>query len=154
MKSFIVFGIALTVLVSPVLNVLAQSPYGQPPDPQAMLNQNPYMQDMQAFQAKYDNIKKEKDLERKAIIDQIYAEELAKAKKEQATQGPFYDPFGASEWAAKQRVEQLGVQWKKEDQELDAQMQEEIMNNTSMGGMYKMQQEMMKQYGYTAPAAK
>jgi len=152
MKSSIVFGIAFTVLVSPILNVLAQSPYGQPPDPQAMLNQNPYMQDMQAFQAKYDNIKKEKDLERKAIIDQIYAEELAKAKKEQATQGPFYDPFGASEWAAKQRVEQLGVQWKKEDQELDAQMQEEMMNNTSMGGMYKMQQEMMKQYGYTAPA--
>jgi hypothetical protein len=154
MKSFIVFGIAFTVLVSPILNVLAQSPYGQPPDPQAMLNQNPYMQDMQAFQAKYDNIKKEKDLERKAIIDQIYAEELAKAKKEQATQGPFYDPFGASEWAAKQRIEQLGVQWKKEDQELDAQMQEEMMNNTSMGGIYKMQQEMMKQYGYTAPPPK
>ena len=154
MKSFIVFSIAFTVLVSPVLNVLAQSPYGQPPDPQAMLNQNPYMQDMQAFQAKYDNIKKEKDLERKAIIDQIYAEELAKAKKEQATQGPFYDPFGASEWAAKQRIEKLGVQWKKEDQELDAQMQEEMMNNTSMGGMYKMQQEMMKQYGYTAPSPK
>ena len=154
MKSSIVFGIAFTVLVSPILNVLAQSPYGQPPDPQAMLNQNPYMQDMQAFQAKYDNIKKEKDLERKAIIDQIYAEELAKAKKEQATQGPFYDPFGASEWAAKQRIEKLGVQWKKEDQELDAQMQEEMMNNTSMGGMYKMQQEMMKQYGYTAPSPK
>jgi hypothetical protein len=112
------------------------------------------MQDVQAFQAKYDNIKKERDLERKAIVDQIYAEELAKAKKEQATQGPFYDPYAASEWAAKQRIEQLGVQWEKEDQELDAQMQEEMMNNTSMGGMYKMQQEMMKQYGYTAPAPK
>ena len=154
MKSFIVFSITFTVLVSPVLNVLAQSPYGQPPDPQAMLNQNPYMQDMQAFQAKYDNIKKERDLERKAIVDQIYAEELAKAKKEQAAQGPFYDPIGASEWAAKQRIEKLGVQWKKEDQELDAKMQEDMMNNTSMGGMYKMQQEMMKQYGYTAPPPK
>ena len=118
MKSFIAFGIAFTVLVSPILNVLAQSPYGQPPDPQAMLNQNPYMQDMQAFQAKYDNIKKERDLERKAIVDQIYAEELAKAKKEQAAQGPFYDPISASEWAAKQRIEKLGVQWKKEDQDL------------------------------------
>ena len=152
MKYFTVSGIAITVLLSPVLNVLAQSPYGQPPDPQAILNQNPYMQDMQSFQIKYDNIKKERDLERKAVIDQIYAEELAKAKKEQASQGPMYDPFSASEWAAKQRIEKLGVQWKKEDQELDAQMQEDMMNNTSMGGMYKMQQEMMKQYGYTAPA--
>ena len=79
-------------------------------------------------------------------------EELAKAKIEQVTQGPLYDPIAASEWAAKQRIEQLGVQWKKEDQELDAHMQEEMMNNTSMGGMYKMQQEMMKQYGYTPPA--
>ena len=154
MKSIIVSGITLAVLLSPVLNVLAQSPYGQPPDPQAILNQNTYMQDMQAFQVKYDNIKKERDLERKAVIDQIYAEELAKAKKEQATQGPFYDPIGASEWAAKQRIEKLGAPWKKEDQELDAQMQEDMMSNTSMGGMYKMQQEMMKQYGYTAPAPK
>ena len=152
MKSFIVFVTAFTTLLIPTLNVVAQSPYGQPPDPQAILNQNPYMQDMQSFQAKYDNIKKERAQERKVIVDQIYAEELARAKKEQAAQGPFYDPYAASEWAAKQRIEKLGVQWKKEDQELDTQMQEDMMNNTSMGGMYKMQQEMMKQYGYTAPA--
>lgn len=152
MKFSIVFNLACSVLVSTTQSVLAQSPYDQPPDPQALLNQNPYMQDMQAFQTKYDNIKKERDLERKAVIDQIYAEELAKAKKEQATQGAFYDPMAASEWAAKQRIEQLKVQWEKEDQELDAQMQEDMMNNTSMGGMYKMQQEMMKQYGHTTPA--
>ncbi len=151
MKSCVVFGIVLTALASPAQNVLAESPYGQPPDPQAMLDQNPYMQDMQAFQAKYDNIKKERDLERKTIVDQIYAEELARAKAEQATQGPFYDPHAASEWAAKQRIEQLGAQWKKEDQALDTQMQEDMMNHTSMGEMYKMQQEMMKQYGYSAP---
>jgi hypothetical protein len=154
MKYFTVSGIAITVLLSPVLNVLAQSPDGQQPDPYTLLNQNPYMQDMQSFQVKYDNIKKERERERKVIVDQIYAEELARAKKEQTAQGPFYDPYAASEWAAKQRIEELGVQWKKEDQELDAQMQEDMMNNTSMGGMYKMQQEMMKQYGYTAPAAK
>jgi hypothetical protein len=152
MKSLTLLSAALTVLVFPALDVLSQPPYGQPPDPQALLEQNPYMQDMQAFQARYDNIKKERNLERKAISDQIYAEELAKAKKEQATQGPFYDPVAASEWAAKQRVEKLGVQWKKEDQELDARMHEEIMNNTSMGGMYKRQQDMMPQYGNTAPA--
>ena len=151
MKYFIVFGTIFAVLLTPTLNVVAQSPYGQPPDPQAILNQNPYMQDMQAFQAKYDNIKKEREQERKVIVDQIYAEELARAKKEQAVQGEFYDAYSASEWAAKQRIEPLAVQWKKEDQELDAQMQEDMMNNTSMGGMYKMQQEMMKQYGYTAP---
>jgi hypothetical protein len=43
------------------------------------------------------------------------------------------------------------VQCKKEDQELDAQLQEVVVNNTSMAGMYKMRQETMKQYGYTAP---
>lgn len=90
---------------------------------------------------------------RKAVIDQFYAEELAKAKKEQATQGPFYDSMATSEWAAKQRIEQLNAQWKKEDQELDAQMQEVMMNITSMGGMYRMQQEMIKQYGCTTPAS-
>jgi hypothetical protein len=73
---------------------------------------------------------------------------------DQAVQGEFYDAYSASEWAAKQRIEPLAVQWKKEDQELDDQMQEDMMNNTSMGGMYKMQQEMMKQYGYTAPSQK
>ena len=154
MKSVTVSGITFAVLLSPVLNAIAQSPDDQQPDPQAILNQMPYMQDMQAFQAKYDNIKQKRDLERKAIVDQIYAEELAKAKKEQAVQGEFYDAYSASEWAAKQRIEKLRVQWKKEDQALDAQMQEDMMNNTSMGGMYKMQQEMMKQYGYTAPAPK
>ena len=154
MKYFTIPGLTFAVLLSPALNAIAQSPDDQQPDPQAILNQMPYMQDMQAFQDKYDNIKKERDLERKEIVDQIYAEELTKAKKEQAVQGEFYDAYSASEWAAKQRIEKLGVQWKKEDQALDAQMQEDMMNNTSMGGMYKMQQEMMKQYGYTAPAAK
>lgn len=154
MKSFIVSVTAFTALLATTMNVLAQSPYGQPPDPQTILNQNPYMQDMQSFQVKYDDIKKEREQERKVIVDQIYAEELARAKKEQAAQGPFYDPYAASEWAAKQRIEKLGVQWKKEDQELDAQMQEDMMNNTSMGGMYKIQQEMMKQYGYTTPSPK
>lgn len=141
------------VLVSPAKRVAAQSPYGQPPDPRALLNQNPYMHDMQAFQAGYDAIKRENNLERKAITDQIHAEELARAQQQQTTQGSFYEPIAASEWAARQRIEQLAMQWKKEDQELDAQMQEEMMSNTSMGGMYKMQQDMMKQYGYTAPAS-
>ena len=98
------------VLVSPAKQVLAQSPYGQLPDPRALLNQNSYMQDMQAFQARYDAIKKENNLERKAITDQIHAEELARAQQEQATQGSFYDPVAASEWAARQRIKQLAVQ--------------------------------------------
>ena len=152
MKYFTITGLTFAALLSPALNAIAQSPDDRQPDPQTILNQMPYMQDMQSFQAKYDNIKKERAQERKVIVDQIYAEELTSAKKEQAAEGPFYDPYAASEWAAKQRIEKLGVQWKKEDQALDAQMQEDMMNNTSMGGMYKMQQEMMKQYGYTAPA--
>ena len=55
--------------------------------------------------------------------------------------------------AAKRRIEQLNAQWKNEDQELDAQMQEDMMNSTSMGGMYRIQQELMNQYGCTTPAS-
>ena len=63
------------VLVSPAKQVLAQSPCGRPADPRALHNQDPYMHDMQAFQARYDAIKKENSLERKAITEQIHAEE-------------------------------------------------------------------------------
>lgn len=116
--------------------VHAQSPYGQMHDPQAILNQMPYMQGMQEFQAKYERIKKEREQERRAITDGIYEEELARAKAEQATQGPFYDPYAAAEVAAKRRVEQLTPQWKQEDQALDRQMQEEMMSSTGMGAIY------------------
>ena len=152
MKPFIPAIMALTAIQLTAFTALAQSPYGQTPDPQAILNQMPHMHGMQELQAKYDNIKKERKQARKVIVDNIYEEELAKAKKEQTTQGPFYDPYAASEWAAKQRVEKLTAQWKKEDQELDAQMHEEMMTSTGLGKMMGNQQEMMKQYGYTPPA--
>ena len=152
MKPVILATMALTAFQLSASTALAQSPHGQTPDPQAILNQMPHMQGMQELQTKYDNIKKERQQERKVIIDRIYEEELARAKKEQAAQGPFYDPYAASEWAAKQRVEQLTTQWKKEDQQLDAQMHEEMMATTGLGKMLGNQQEMMKQYGYTPPA--
>jgi hypothetical protein len=50
------------------------------PDSQEILNQMPYMHGIQKFQIIYDNIRKEREQESKAIIDQIYAEILAKAK--------------------------------------------------------------------------
>jgi hypothetical protein len=152
MKPAILVTMIFTAFPIPAVTVLAQAPYDQSPDPQAILNQMPHMQGMQELQIKYDNLKKEREQERKAVVDQIYEEELARAKKEQAAQGPFYDPYAASEWAAKQRVEQLNAQWKKEDQALDAQMHEEMMSSTGMGKMMQNQQEMMKQYGYTPPA--
>ena len=88
------------------------------------------------------------------MTDKIYAEELAKAKNSPEVTERFYDPYAVSEVEARKRLAPLSAQWKKEDRELEAAMQEDMMNNTSMGEMYRMQQEMMKQYGYTAPAAK
>jgi hypothetical protein len=152
MKTVIHAITAVTALQLSAFNVVAQSPYGQVPDPQAILNQMPHMQGMQEFQAKYDKIKKQREQERKAVADKIYEEELARAKKEQATQGPFYDPYAASEVAAKRRIEQLTPQWQEEDRVLDAQMQEEMMSSTGMGAIYGNQQEMMQQYGYQPPA--
>jgi hypothetical protein len=149
MKPLILIGTALALLVSPLSSALAQSPEEQAAQAQAM-QQMPFMSGMQELQAKYQKIKEERAQERKAITDAIYAEELARAKQQQAGDA-FPDPYAASEWAAKQRLEPLAAQWKQEDQELEQQMHEEMMNSTGMGDLMKMQQEAMKNYGYPDP---
>jgi hypothetical protein len=133
-------------------NVYAGPPQDQVTDAAVyqQLQQMPFMQGMNDFQAKYDKIKEERQQERKAIQDKIYAEELEKARK-QGSGNPMYDPYSASEAAAKRRLEPLYAQWKKDDQELEKQMQEDMMNSTGMGKMLKQQQEMTKRYGYQAP---
>ena len=57
MKPVILATMALTAFQLGAFTALAQSPYGQTPDPQAILNQMPHMQGMQELQTKDDNIK-------------------------------------------------------------------------------------------------
>ena len=142
MKLPAIAGFTLTLLVSPVFVALAQQAYQQMP-----INMN----ELQKVQEEYQDLKKQNEQERKIITDKIAAEELARAKKEQAATGSFDDPYAVAEMRTKERLQPLTAEWAKEDQELEVQMHEKMMQNSGMGDMYKMQQEMMKGYGYTVP---
>lgn len=140
MKLPAMFGIALSVAFLPVLDSFAQQSY-----PQMPMN----MAEMQKVQNEYQDLKKQKERQRKTITNQIAAEELARAKKEQAATGSFHDPYAVAEMRTKERVQALTAEWKKQDQELEVRMHEKMMQNSGIGNMYKMQQEMMKGHGYT-----
>jgi hypothetical protein len=58
-----------------------------------------------------------------------------------------------AEMRTKERIQALTVNWKKQDQELEVRMHEKMMQNSGMGNMYKMQQEMMNGHGYAASPA-
>jgi hypothetical protein len=47
----------------------------------------------------------------------------------------------------------LIAEWQKEGRELELRMHEKRMRNSGLGDMYRMQQQMMKNYGYTTPPA-
>lgn len=145
MKLLTIASFALSLLISPVFDALAQQPYTQMP-----IN----MDEMQRVQTEYQELKKQKELERKVLTDKIAAEELARAKNEQAATGSFNDPYAVAEMRTRERLQALTIEWKKEDQELEVQMHEKMMQNSGMGDMYKMQQEMMKGYGHTVPPTK
>lgn len=145
MKLLTIAGFALALLTSSVFDVLAQQPY-----PQMPINMN----EMQKVQTEYQDLKKLKEQERKVITDNIAAEELARAKKEQAATESYHDPYAVAEMRTKERVQVLTAEWEKEDRDLEVQMHEKMMQNSGMGNMYKMQQEMMKSYGYTTQPAK
>ncbi|TFG67760.1 MAG: hypothetical protein E4H27_08645 [Anaerolineales bacterium] len=136
---------ALTLLALTVFDTSAQQPY-----PQMPFN----MDELQKVQTEYQDLKKQNEQERKIITNEIAAKELARAKKEQATTGSFNDPYAVAEMRTRERLQVLTTEWKKEDQELEVQMHEKMMQNSGMGDMYKMQQEMMESYGYTVPPAK
>ena len=145
MKLLAIASFALSLMASPVFDALAQQPY-----PQMPIN----MDEMQKVQNEYQELKKQKEQERKGLTDKIAAEELARAKKEQAATGSFHDPYAVAEMRTKERVQALTTEREKEDQELEIQMHEKMMQNSGMGDMFKMQQEMIKSYGYTTPPAK
>ena len=71
---------------------------------------------MQKVQTEYQELKKQKELERKGLTDKIAAEELARAKNEQAATGSFNDPYAVAEMRTRERLQALTIEWKKEDQ--------------------------------------
>jgi hypothetical protein len=157
MKPLITRSLVFTLSVTSVFSSFAQPPSVQAPDAQTMqqLQNMPFMNGMMELQEKYRKIEDQRKLERKAITDKIYEEELAKQKEKHAAMGASgfnYDPYAASEVAARQRLEPLYAQWAKEDQELKIQMQEEMMSSTGMGDMLKQQREMTEKYSYPASA--
>jgi len=157
MKPLITHGLAFVCSVTSVFSSFAQPPSAQAPNAQAMqqLQNMPFMDGMMELQEKYKKIEDQRKLERKAITDRIYEEELAKQKEKHAAMGANgfnYDPYAASEVAARQRLEPLHAQWASEDQELKIQMQEEMMNSTGMGDMLKQQREMTEKYSHPAPS--
>ena len=136
---------ALSLFALPVTGLFAQPPY-----PQSPMNMN----EMQKVQSEYQDLKNQKEQERKAITDKIAAEELARAKQEQSASGSFNDPYAVAEMRTRERLQALTAEWEKQDRELEVRMHEKMMQNSGMEGMFKMQQEMMKNYGNIAPPAK
>ena len=84
----------------------------------------------------------------------IAAEELARAKQEQSASGSFNDPYAVAEMRTRERLQALTAEWEKQDRELEVRMHEKMMQNSGMEDMFKMQQEMMKNYSNIAPPAK
>lgn len=145
MRLLYIAGLALVLLAAPLLDALAQQTY-----PQMPIN----MEELQKVQTEYQELKKQKEQERKALTDRIAAEEVDRAKKEQVATGSAHDPYAVAEMRTRERVQRLTPEWEKEDRELEVQMHQKMMQNSGMGDMHKMQQEMMKSYGYTTPPAK
>jgi hypothetical protein len=140
MKFTAITCLALALLISPVPGAFAGQPY-----PQMPVN----MAEMQKVQSEYQELKRQKQQERKAITDKIAAEELARAKHEQEATGSFADPYAVAEMRTRERLQALSAEWANEDRQLEVQMHEKMMQNPGMGDIYKMQQEMMKAYGQT-----
>jgi hypothetical protein len=135
----------LTLLILSCTDAFAQQPY-----PQAPID----IGEMQKVQTEFEELKKQRAQERRVLTDKIAAEELAKAKKEHEKSGSLNDPYAVAEMRTRERIQALTAQWQKEDQELEARMHEKMMQKSGMGNMLQMQQQMMQQYGNTAPPSK
>ncbi len=147
MRPSTILAIAAIFLVTAGATAQAQQPYpGMPPN----------MGELQQVQAEFEAQKKQKEQERKAITDRIAAEELARARQEQAASGSRNDPHAVAEMRTRERLQALSAEWKKEDRELEYRMHEKMMQKSGMGDIMKMQQQMMENQGYggaPAPAA-
>jgi hypothetical protein len=95
------------------------------------------LEGMQAVQDKYSRIKKEREDERRAVVDSIAEEELERARGNAASlQSQGIDPMSAAEVETRKRLEALNAQWNAEDAALDAQMQAEMQQAMAEAGLY------------------
>ena len=130
---------AVTLLL---LGLFAHCAQSQVPDPQALAAQlgpeaAKMMESMLAVQQKYEGIKKNRESERRAVVDAVAKEERERAMANAAalqTQG--IDPMSAAEVATRKRLEPINADWKVEDAALDAQMQADMQRAMAEAGMY------------------
>ncbi|MDH3887328.1 MAG: hypothetical protein OEV12_13800 [Gammaproteobacteria bacterium] len=55
---------------------------------------------------------------------------------------------------SRERLQALKAEWEKQHQEPEIRVHEKMMQNSGMRDMFRVQQEMMKNYGNAAPPAK
>jgi hypothetical protein len=92
---------ALSLFALPVPGLFAQPLYLQAP-----IN----MDEMQKVQIEYKDLKNQNKEARKVITDKIAAEELARAKQEQATSSSFNDPYAVAEVRTRERLQALTME--------------------------------------------
>jgi hypothetical protein len=124
-----------------LLGLFAFCAHSQTPDPQAIANQlgpeaAKMMESMLGMQEKYERIKKERENERRAIVDAVAKEERDRAMANAASlQSQGIDPMSAAEVASRKRLDALYAQWKIEDAALEAEMQADMQRAMAEAGL-------------------
>jgi nitrogen fixation/metabolism regulation signal transduction histidine kinase len=124
-----------------LLGLFAFCAHSQNPDPQAIANQlgpeaAKMMESMLGMQEKYERIKKERENERRAIVDAVAKEERDRAMANAASlQSQGIDPMSAAEVASRKRLDALYAQWKIEDAALEAEMQADMQRAMAEAGL-------------------
>ena len=124
-----------------LLGLFAHGARSQAPDPQAIANQlgpeaAKMMESMLGMQDKYQRIKKERESERRAIVDAVAQEERERAMANAASlQSQGIDPMSVAEVESRKRLDALNAQWKIEDAKLEAEMQADMQRAMAETGL-------------------
>jgi nitrogen fixation/metabolism regulation signal transduction histidine kinase len=124
-----------------LLGLFAHGAHSQAPDPQAIANQlgpeaAKMMESMLGMQDKYQRIKKERESERRAIVDAVAQEERERAMANAASlQSQGIDPMAVAEVESRKRLDALNAQWKIEDAALEAEMQADMQRAMAETGL-------------------
>ena len=124
-----------------LLGLFAHGARSQAPDPQAIANQlgpeaAKMMESMLGMQDKYQRIKKERESERRAIVDAVAQEERERAMANAASlQSQGIDPMAVAEVESRKRLDALNAQWKIEDAALEAEMQADMQRAMAETGL-------------------
>jgi nitrogen fixation/metabolism regulation signal transduction histidine kinase len=124
-----------------LLGLFAHGAHSQAPDPQAIANQlgpeaAKMMESMLGMQDKYQRIKKERESERRAIVDAVAQEERERAMANAASlQSQGIDPMSVAEVESRKRLDALNAQWKIEDAKLEAEMQADMQRAMAETGL-------------------